>query len=116
LQVSYFVEGNVKTKELYNDSPIIVTINQLDSSAYGQHIMLRVLANNRIELEEEGGEKVAHLFGTQIKRPYGTFTVTAKQQVDEGKVIRIQFNDMRKLANRYNRTLEISPVNKDASV
>src|SRR5690606_15572018 len=56
-------------------------------------------------------------FGKQVKKKYATFTLTAASgNVSQGKTIWIQFNDLQKMAAVYNESINISPVNKDASV
>ena len=79
LQTSYYVEGNVKTSELYgNTLPVKIVINTLDSAAFRKTIKLHIKGENRFELEEENGEeRSVHFFGQEIKKPYGSFTVLA---------------------------------------
>src|SRR5690606_17294093 len=50
------------------------------------------------------------------KKSYAVLTLTASGNLDQGKVIWIQFNDLMKMASSYNQAISISPVNKDASV
>src|SRR5690606_39245374 len=116
LEVSYFVDGSVKSTELYKNSPIAITINRLDSTAYEQPYIIRFLEGDQFELSQEDGPKETFTFGKEINRPYGSFTVVALQQAESGRAIRVQFNDLRKLAIQFNDALEIEPVNKDASV
>lgn len=117
LQVSYFAEGTVKATELYKeDLPLRVSIKTLDTLAYDTNIKIRSLGRNQFVLLENNHEVGEYTFGTEIQRPYASFTVTAIRAIKDGVSIHMVFNDMRKLANYYNQEISIEPVNKDASV
>ena len=120
MKASFYVEGNVKTSELYGRKlPVKVLIHELDSSAFGKMINLHIQGNNGFELSEAGNEiRSSHLFGQEIKKPYGKFTVLASSGVAQhnAKSIQIQFNDTRRLANYYSQKLNVTLVDQDASV
>lgn len=118
LHASFYVEGRVKSTEVYGHSlPLKLIIAELDSAAFDKIISLHIRSNNSFELEEEEEDtRSSHQFGQEIRKPYGTFTVIAPAGIEDRELIRIKFHDIRKLANSYNRMLSIAPVNKDASV
>ncbi|WP_257658723.1 GumC family protein [Parapedobacter lycopersici] len=117
LQVSYFEETAMRSTELYADSvPLRVTVHTLDTLAYKTNLEIRAKGGSRFELLEENEIVGTYSFGTEIQRPYYRFTVTAIRPMEKGTLIRIVFNDLRKLANYYNNEISIEPVNKDASV
>src|SRR5690606_28455866 len=70
--------------------------------------------NNYTLIDEESSQDYA--FGKQVTKPYATFTLTASGDIDQGKIIWIQFNNLEKTASSLNQAITISPVNKDASV
>ncbi|AKD01938.1 tyrosine-protein kinase [Pontibacter korlensis] len=120
LYTSYYVEGNIKTSEVYGRSlPVKVIVSTLDSAAFDKTLTLYIKDNNSFELEgEESQERSAYKFGQEIKHAYGTFTVVAASGVstrNKANLI-IKFHDIRKLADYYNKELTVAPVNKEASV
>ncbi|TPE39988.1 GumC family protein [Pontibacter mangrovi] len=120
LYTSYYVEGNVKTSEVYGRSlPLRVIVSKLDSAAFGQELVLQLKDNNSFELADaEGQQRASYKFGQEIKHPYGTFTVVAAAGVapEDKQQLIIRFHDIRKLADYYNKELTVAPVNKEASV
>jgi tyrosine-protein kinase Etk/Wzc len=120
LNTSYYVEGRFKTSELYGAKlPIRMQIKELDSAMYGKTISLHIQQNNNFELEEEGeGIRSAHMFGQEIKKQWGTFTVLATSEIEStrSKSIQVRFNNVQKLAGSYQGKLNVSLVDKEASV
>lgn len=118
LETSYFTEGRVKTVELYRTTlPIRLIVSRLDSTAFDQSILLHIQDRNTFEVEEADGTLITYKFGQQVKMSYATFTVTAVDQNKlTNKTIEVKFNDLRKVAAHYNENLNVSPVNKQASV
>src|SRR5690606_5506276 len=116
LETTFYTEGNIKTSEVYGKSlPLKITLSRLDSTALGKRIKIELRNQNNFILTDDDGEK-SYAFGKQIEKDYGTFTMTASGDMDEGKAIWIQFNDLMKMASSYNQRMTINPVNKDASV
>jgi tyrosine-protein kinase Etk/Wzc len=125
LNVTYYKEGRIKEGEIYGkDVPIKIIIGKLDSLASDKSIELHFNDNNSFSLTDENaeGETITstHKFGQEIQKPYGIFTIVANTNTgspDAIQTIRIQFQDIHKLATYYSeQQLTIAPVNKDASV
>ena len=117
LYASYYVEGDVKTSEIYGRSnQVKVIVHELDSAAFDKIFTLHNKDNNRFELkEDEKAEGTVHQFGQEIKVTAGRFTIVATSAAIPDP-IKIKFHEIRKLANFYNQQLNVEPVNKDASV
>ncbi|WP_439881737.1 GumC family protein [Pontibacter sp. MBLB2868] len=117
LNTRYFVDGRVKSIELYGENrPIKVIASNLDSAALRKTFTIHVKDKNIFELEDEAGS-ATYQFGKQINKPYGSFTVlTVPGKVVAGKTITVLFQDIRKRAEYYNQALAIAPYNKSASV
>ncbi|WP_031425180.1 GumC family protein [Flavimarina sp. Hel_I_48] len=126
LYCSYFLEGTIKDQEIYGrELPIRMVVTNLDSTAYEKELVIR-LANNKSfqlgELNEDGDitkwEKYS--FGEEIARTYGVFSVLALTDIlrvkEEKKNISVHFNDIPKLAQAYNKKIEIELVNEDAAI
>src|SRR5690606_15401604 len=110
LETTFYTEGNIKTSEIYGKSlPIKITLSSLDSIALGKRIKIEIQDKNKYTLtDEEGAEQ--YEFGKQVKKNYATFTLTASGDIQEGKNIWIQFNDLMKMAAEYNQNIAIAPV------
>ena len=117
LYTSFYVEGDVKTSEIYGRFvPVKVIVHEIDSAAFNKIVTLQFKDNNHYELQEgNGSEATAHQFGEEIKVPFGRFTIVATT-AGSTESIKIKIHDIRKLANLYNSQLNVVPVNKDASV
>ncbi|WP_018479261.1 GumC family protein [Pontibacter roseus] len=122
LSTSYLVEGRVKSEEVYGkDVPIKVLVSQYDSSAFGKSVIIHLKSDNTYTLEEDSGKVATHKFGQQVNRPYGAFTVVAARgvlanEVPSGKKIQVVFQDLKRVAQHYNRSISILPKRDDASV
>src|SRR5690606_36862625 len=102
LETTFYTEGNIKTTEIYGNSlPIRITLSKIDSIAFGEQIKITVGKNNQFILTDEMSTET-YSFGKQINKPYAIFTVTAVGEVEQGKVITIQFNDLSKSADGFN--------------
>ena len=119
MAVSYFGEGRIKSPELYGGtSPIKAVIAELDSAGLGKSFVVEVKDNNTFDLIE-GEDKVStHKFGEQIRKNYGAFTIVANSEIsnDNGRRVRVRFNDLRKLANSYSGKLGVKSINEYATV
>ncbi|NEM97600.1 GumC family protein [Pontibacter burrus] len=117
LHTTYYVDGRVKSTEIYGNSmPINLIVSRLDSAAFNKVFTIRTVDNINFQLEDEGIVS-QHKFGQEIKKPYASFTVVAGNGVIAvGKNITVKFHDIRKVAESYNRKLTVAPVNKNASV
>ena len=121
LYTSYFVEGDVKTSEIYGRSlPLKVIVHAIDSAAFDKTLSFLLKGNNRFEFIE--GEKeagIVYRFGEEIQNSIGRFTVIGASLVDSsrtGEKIKVKFHNIQKLANYYNQQLNVVPINKEASV
>lgn len=117
LNTTYYVDGRVKSTEIYgNGMPVKLIVSRLDSAAFNKVITIQTKDNINFQLEDEGTVS-QHKFGQEIKKPYVAFTVVAGSGViTGGKNITVKFHDIRKVAESYNRKLTVAPVNKNASV
>jgi tyrosine-protein kinase Etk/Wzc len=121
LQASFFIEGDVKTTEVYGASlPIKLIIHELDSAAFNKWAVIHFKRRNQFELEA-GQQRTVHQFGQEIRSSLGRFTVVAATSraasVPPGHdKLKIKFHDTRQLGNYYSQKLQVATVNKEASV
>ncbi|MBB6612722.1 polysaccharide biosynthesis tyrosine autokinase [Pontibacter sp. Tf4] len=117
LNTSYYVDGRVKSTEIYGASmPLKVIVSKLDSSAFNKSIVVQATGKNGYQIDEDG-TVTSHKFGEQVKKPYGIFTVVAgTPNTAKNKKVTVKFHDIRQVADYYNQKLTVAPVNKNASV
>lgn len=119
LQTSYFIDGPFRATEIYGKGlPVKVAIKHLDPTAFGKTFILTIEDKNVFTLKDDASI-TAYKFGQEIKKPYGTFTVNIVNDFAAGNTlnnITVKFNNISRLALNYNNKLDITPVNKEASV
>lgn len=117
LNTTYYVEGRVKTIEVYGDNlPLKVLTSQLDSAAFGKVLTIHIKNNTTFVLEDNTGSGT-YKFGQEIRKPYGTFTVTAPpKESRKEKTVTVMFHDVRKLAGQYNKKLVVGPYGTSGRV
>ncbi|MER2998507.1 GumC family protein [Pontibacter populi] len=117
LHSTYYVDGRVKSTEVFGNSlPVKLIVSRLDSAAFDKTIVIQTKDNINFQIEDDG--KVSqHKFGQEIKKPYAAFTVVAGNgALADVKKATIKFHDIRKVAEYYNQKLTVAPINKNASV
>jgi tyrosine-protein kinase Etk/Wzc len=117
LETTYYTQGKVKETEIYGPTvPVKVVHEQIKPEAYVEEIVIHPVSANTFKLED-GSSLTYYRYGQKIKRPYATFAVlkTPAFQLPV-KPVRIQFNNLEKLASNYSASLTVAPTNVDAKV
>ncbi|GGF17779.1 GumC family protein [Hymenobacter cavernae] len=120
MQAAYYVKGRVGKQELYGENlPCRLLISRLDSSAFNKQVLLQVVDGTHFTLSE--GEKTpqTYAFGQLLHTPYGEFTVVstpANLAPFRKHPLLIRFQDRRELASSYAKKLNVSTINKQASL
>ncbi|MDO6390992.1 polysaccharide biosynthesis tyrosine autokinase [Pontibacter sp. BT731] len=118
LYVNYYVEGNIKTEEIYGSSlPIKVVVSDLKPQSFAKTLRVQIKDKNTFILNDEETE-TSHEFGQKIVMPYATFTITATPGfADNGyNEVLVKFKDYRRVANYYSSALSIYPISKETKV
>ena len=131
LEVSYFLEGNIKTSELYKeDCPLQVTVDSLRFMAYSEPVDIQVLNASRYILSFHSSrdgkdyDKEYH-FGERVKTELGVFTIDKSGRFNEqafnnpGHEKRdfiLHFNSFESLLTKYASSLKVEPVSKQSSM
>lgn len=117
LNVTYHVKRKLKTEEIYgSEVPIRLSINKLHPTSYGKSITIRRKTSTTFEITEDTGEASTHIYGEEVSKSYGIFTVIAAKDKRTHDTIIVKFHDLRKMANGYNEQLKVETVNKKANV
>ena len=122
--VTYLAEGNIKSAELYTNSPISV---EFDSASYKTLLNVpfkcTITSNNTYELSTEGNSDLLesqnrsqYKFGERVYLEHGGFVITKKQDYLKPESIIFRLNDVDRLTKSYRSNLLIAPVEKEASI
>jgi tyrosine-protein kinase Etk/Wzc len=124
LDISYYIEGRIKTGEVYKGTPFDITGKLIDPSLYEVPISLKILNKNRFRWDiktenyTKGGESD---FGDPIITPKFSFLVMPDSSVISknpkiGEVsYQFKFHNHQNLIKKYKALLKIEPV-QEASV
>ena len=118
LSTKYSIKGKVRDVEIYGSGVSIkLLINNLDYSKVNKGFTVLPKAGNAFELDDYTGKVTIHHFGEQIQKSYGTFSIfsTVAHDVPSNRIT-IQFQNINQIADYYNHAINITPVNKQASV
>ncbi|MBK7964624.1 MAG: hypothetical protein IPK10_04530 [Bacteroidetes bacterium] len=124
LDISYYIEGRLKTGEVYKGTPFDITGKLIDPSLYEVPISLKILNKNRFRWDintenyTKGGESD---FGDPVITPKFSFLVMPDSSVISknpkiGEVsYQFKFHNHQNLIKKYKALLKIEPV-QEASV
>jgi len=118
LQVSYYVGGVIRTREVYGSQvPIRMQLYQLKNFTDKKSLTVSPKETNTFELTEDGFNKAVYKFGQPIVRPYGTLTVQLSKGTTELKdKVYLTINNIQDLTASYNKDLTVAQTNKKANV
>ena len=124
LDISYYIEGRIKTGEVYKGTPFEVTGKMIDASLYEVPISLKILSRNRFrwdivtEKYTKGGESD---FGDPVITSKFSFlvmpdsTIISKNPKIGEVAYQFRFHNHNNLIKKYKALLKIEPV-QEASV
>ncbi len=123
LDISYYIEGRIKTGEVYKGTPFEVQGKLLDNNFFEEPISLRIINQKRFSWEvntEDFSKKGEANFGDPVVTSKFSFLVTPDSNVfkNNPKINEIKyqfrFHDHKELVNTYKKRLAIEPI-PDAS-
>ena len=134
--ISYFIEENFITRELYNNPPFDVIIDTANLQPVNLKFFITILSNKKFKIEARGEEiklynfsdytfsdnEIDNLdfdktyeFGEQIKSQYYSFKIFLNKNYNEeeykNKDLYFDFNDIEFLVGQY-RSFDIEPINR----
>lgn len=124
LDISYYIEGRIKTGEVYKGTPFDITGKLIDASLYEVPISLKIINKNRFRWDivtenyTKGGESD---FGEPVITPKFSFLVMPDSSIISknpkiGEVAyQFKFHNHQNLIRKYKSLLKIEPI-EDASV
>ncbi|MBL0096780.1 MAG: polysaccharide biosynthesis tyrosine autokinase [Bacteroidetes bacterium] len=123
LDISYYIEGRIKTGEVYKGTPFEVQGKLLDYSFYETPISLKIINQKRFSWEintEEYSKKGEANFGDPVVTSKFSFLVTPDSNVFKNNPrineinYQFRFHDHKELVSKYRKRLVIEPI-PDAS-
>lgn len=122
LNITYFVEGNVVTSELYSkSSPLKFNLFQPDSllNQKGATFKIQITSSNNFNLlDGESNLMGNYAFGESIQNDLGDIVIipTANSNLKEDQEIIINVAPVKNVADRYRNAVQIKLVNDYGSV
>ena len=119
MNTSFYVEGKVKTSELYGNSlPIKIFVHSLKPDGFYKFVKFQIIGNNKFELVENENKINTYSFGQKITTDFAEFTVIANSTIEESmpKKVIVQFHDINSLAGIYSSKLNVALLDKESSV
>ena len=127
LNITYFEEEGLKSKELYNKRPFKVVVLQLEEEKLQKNIK-EELGNSfyiRPETDEsfqlvntETGESIKGKFGTSLQIGFATITIEKtgiKPEEDAGE-FGIQFHPLESVIGKYRNGVQVNLTDKNSSL
>ncbi|MBL0072887.1 MAG: polysaccharide biosynthesis tyrosine autokinase [Bacteroidetes bacterium] len=125
IDISYFIEGRIKTGEIYKGKPFLVDGKVLDATFYGAPFFVNILDNQKYKLTLEFGAykySKIHKFGEPVVNDKFSLiinsdsTIVGKNSVNLAETRYLfRINDRGYLVKKYKQTLQLS-MGEEATV
>tara|TARA_R110000850_G_scaffold277086_1_gene422383 strand:- start:117076 stop:119463 length:2388 start_codon:yes stop_codon:yes gene_type:complete len=124
LNIRYFIEGNIKTTELFLNKPFTVNIldENKDVKFPGYPLQFIVTSPDTFRfVDEENDLRIDAGFGDKMELPYGSLTVIPNTEVlkslkKDDYSVQVLFSNVENLVTYYRNSIQVSPVEKNSSV
>lgn len=130
LDVTYILQGTIKSTELYNKSPFIITPDTLYELAYFTPTNITIKDQNSFQISykpnKTGQEKTStYNFGDTIVNELGKFTISKRANFNSivsdnssnsNNDYTVFFNPIENVANFYSGALEVNVVTPGSSI
>jgi len=128
--ISYFLKGNIKTTEVYNDCPFIFKFDTLRYFAYSIPVEIFIISSQEYKLNftdprtEKELEHTAR-FGTKVTNELGTYVIDKRSSFNdlafdnkkyEKRDYLLKFNLKESLISKYRSLISIVLPNKTSSM
>ena len=119
--VSYFIEGDIKTVETYNWRPITFVPYNLEKH-YGLRVLVDVIDTSSFKITVNDGKSFVHSFGDKILYKDGYFKILFNQSfltedfIGFFPIISIKWINPHNVAKRYKNKINVDRLYRDASI
>ncbi|AYN66655.1 hypothetical protein D1013_04290 [Euzebyella marina] len=120
LDVSFFIEGNIRDVEVYGDDvPLKILVDKTESKViYDEPIYISIVdeSNYEIKASLEGVDyNETHVFGDLVNAPFATFTINLKPEVEfehSDKPLYFVLRNTDIVVNEFLESLSVNRVNE----
>ncbi len=124
LNIRYFIEGNIKTTELFLNKPFTIRILEKNDEVKFPGYPLQVIITSPDTfrfVDEENDLAINAGFGDKLELPYGAITIIPNSEIlnslkKDKYSVQVLFSDLENLVSYYRNSIQVSPVEKNASV
>lgn len=130
LNISFIVEGQIISTDLFKNSPILVNFSGQKSDFYtkGSSFEFLALSSNTFKLEDISGDRIIlqpkkeYRYGEPVATKYGTLvinkslTTTAVYTEKDSEPIKILINPIEDVAGSFRGRLNVAPLSKTSDI
>lgn len=120
LEVDYISKGNFKTRNLYNNTPVVISSDYVDPAAYGVLFKMEINADGTYVITNEDGLerniKVKGRFGIPIQHNLFFVTVNRTSNPISNRIIYFRFRSKESLISDFMGRLQPAFVSDGSSV
>jgi capsular exopolysaccharide synthesis family protein len=120
MDISYFIVGRLKTKEVYQAIPFEVMVNSLNTELYEQKMNLKILNGKEVQITyKKNNKEIVRIFPFDKKIVDIDFIITIKKNdiindktiltLDEMDYL-VQIHDIDNLTNRFKNALSVETL------
>lgn len=125
IDISYFIEGRIKTGEIYKGKPFLVDGKVLDATFYGAPFFVNILDNQKYKLSLEFGAykySKIHKFGEPVVNDKFSLIINSDSSIVGKNTVNLaetrylfRINDRAYLVKKYKQSLQLS-MGEEATV
>ncbi|HZJ37052.1 MAG TPA: polysaccharide biosynthesis tyrosine autokinase, partial [Gillisia sp.] len=127
LNTQYFLEGNIRTSEIYSESPIELQFLQLDEEILEiepQNFQISETSNGFRMKNSETGAEVTAAFGEPVDLDFATIVINkisrenseTEEEQPPGFPLLVTFSPVEKVASAYRQKVQMNLTDKNASL
>ncbi len=128
--VTYMLRGNIKTSEMYRQSPIRIRYRNLHFRLYGKPMYITILDSSRYSIQfadlgDKDDVQMEYAFGDTVMHRRGQFHVTRSENfnpdafsdpANEKRNLTVIIHSWDQLTDRYLKRLNIETVSKKSTI
>lgn len=117
--ISFYVEGRVRTSELYPHKPLNITLLTADSTAYGGLITFKPVDKNSFKLSYTDGAAVKEqkcLYFNPVTIGTTSFTIASPGDISKDAVLLFRFNTPENLLGRVKGGFSAGETTKNSNI
>jgi tyrosine-protein kinase Etk/Wzc len=117
--ISFYVEGRIRTRELYPRKPLNITVTKIDSAFYGGLITFKPIDKNSFSLSYNNGSAIKEqkcLYYNPVTVGTTTFTIAATDDINQNSVLLFKFNTPESFIGRVRGGFSAGETAKNSNI